>query len=61
MQKKIIAKIALFAVLIIFQIILHPQNKSEFNLDTTPKVNMISITIGGDFIANGTFPAAIGE
>ena len=61
MQKKIIAKIALFAVLIIFQSFLKPQNKSEFNLDTTPKVNMISVTIGGDFITNGTFPAAIGE
>lgn len=61
MQKKKIAKIALFAVLIIFQNLLQPQNKSEFSFDTTPKQNTISVTIGGDFITNGTFPAAIGE
>ncbi|MCK9209493.1 MAG: SLBB domain-containing protein [Ignavibacteriaceae bacterium] len=61
MQKKIIAKITLFVVFLIFQNILQPQNKSEFSFDTTPKQNMISVTIGGDFIATGTFPAVIGE
>lgn len=61
MQKKTIVKIALFAVFIIFQNFVQSQNKNEFNFDTTPRQNTISVTIGGDFITNGTFPAAIGE
>jgi len=61
MQKKIIVKIVLFAVLIIFQIFPQSQSKSDFNFDSTPRQNTISVTIGGDFIATGTFPAVIGE
>jgi protein involved in polysaccharide export with SLBB domain len=61
MQTKKITKIAIFSVLMIFQNSLQPQNKSEFSFDSTPKQNTISVTIGGDFITNGTFPAAIGE
>lgn len=61
MQKKTIMKIALFAVLIVFQNLLSPQNKNESNFDITPRQNTISVTIGGDFITNGTFPTVVGE
>lgn len=61
MQKKINAKLALFTVVILFQSLLLPQNKNEFNFDSTPRQSTISVTIGGDFIVTGTFPAVIGE
>jgi len=60
MQKKTSAKILLFISLLACQNHFG-QTKSEFSFDSTPKINAISVTIGGDFIANGTFPAAIGE
>lgn len=61
MQKKIIAKLALFTVVILFQSFTLSQNKNEFNFDSTPRQSTISVTIGGDFIVTGTFPAVIGE
>ena len=61
MQKKNMAKIALFTVVVIFQSFILPQNKNEFNFDTTPRQSTISVTIGGDFIVSGSFPAVIGE
>lgn len=61
MQKKIISKLALFTVVILFQSFTISQNKNEFNFDSTPRQSAISVTIGGDFIVTGTFPAVIGE
>lgn len=61
MQQKIITKLALFTVVILFQSFILSQNKSEFNFDSTPRQSAISVTIGGDFIVTGTFPAVIGE
>jgi len=61
MQKKINAKLALFTVVILFQSFILSQNKNEFNFDSTPRQSTISVTIGGDFIVTGTFPAVIGE
>ena len=61
MQKKINAKLALFTVVILFQSFMLSQNKNEFNFDSTPRQSTISVTIGGDFIVTGTFPAVIGE
>ena len=61
MQKKINVKLALFTVVILFQGLTLPQNKNEFNFDSTPRQSTISVTIGGDFIVTGTFPAVIGE
>ena len=61
MHKKINAKLALFTVVILFQGFILSQNKNEFNFDSTPRQSTISVTIGGDFIVTGTFPAVIGE
>ena len=61
MQKKINAKLALFTVVILSQSFILSQNKNEFNFDSTPRQSTISVTIGGDFIVTGTFPAVIGE
>ncbi len=61
MQKKIISKLAFFTVVILFQSFILSQNKNEFNFDSTPRQSAISVTIGGDFIVTGTFPAVIGE
>jgi len=61
MHKKKIVKIVLFAVLVIFQIFPQSQSKNDFSFDITPRQNTISVTIGGDFIVTGTFPAVIGE
>ncbi|OIO15757.1 MAG: hypothetical protein AUJ54_12460 [Ignavibacteria bacterium CG1_02_37_35] len=61
MQKKKMAKTALLTVVLLFQSYILPQNKNEFNFDTTPRQSTISVTIGGDFIVSGSFPAVIGE
>ncbi|MFA6980681.1 MAG: SLBB domain-containing protein [Ignavibacteriaceae bacterium] len=61
MHKKINAKLTLFTVVILFQGFILSQNKNEFNFDSTPRQSTISVTIGGDFIVTGTFPAVIGE
>jgi len=61
MQRKMIAKIALFTIFIGFQTFLPAQSRSDNNFDMTPRQGTISVTIGGDFIVNGSFPAAIGE
>lgn len=57
MQKKIVIIILFLASLIKAQ----EQNSNAKNQFSTDKLNLISVTVGGSFIVNGTFPASITE
>jgi len=61
MRKKSVSKLFTFLLLLPLQILVIGQTKNDFSFDSTPKISAISVTIGGDFIATGTFPAAVGE
>ena len=57
MQKKIVILILFLASLIKAQ----EQNSNAKNQLNADKLNLISVTVGGSFIVNGSFPASITE
>jgi len=54
-------KIKILALSILFSITLYAQDLGDLKQNSMFALNKISVTIGGDFITNGTFPASATE